>query len=214
VQDQSKACKQKTLSKKSTFIKFKINRLNMSETKIASTKRVQILNRDGNKCLWCGRSVVDGVKLEVDHIISEHFGGSSELDNLGTLCNACNNGKSKDYYGNYLLSTIIQVPNIWNRIKKSSKEDPGISFNYTWILDFYKFEGEGYQKDQLLYRFSNAWELVKFKDKSDNLEIQFSKAEKKALLDFKNLVKDFLFENKGYFELSGDKLVFERVKEK
>mgnify|MGYP001567642793 FL=1 len=186
----------------------------MSKTKISHKKRIQILNRDGNKCLWCGCSGVEGVKLEVDHIIPEHFGGSSDFDNLGTLCNLCNNGKSNEYYGNYLLSTILKVPNIWDRIKKFSKEDPGICFRYTWRLEFYKFDGEGYQEDKILHQFSIDSMLVQSKDKSANMEIQFREAEKKALLDFKNLVKNFLFENKGFFELSGDKLVFKKFKEK
>lgn len=151
---------------------------------------------------------MDGAKLEVDHVISEHFGGSSDFDNLGTLCNLCNSGKSNEYYGNYLLSTILKVPNIWDRIKKFSKEDPGICFRYTWRLEFYKFEGRGYQEDKILHQFPIDSMLVQFKDKSANMEIQFREAEKKALLDFKNLVKNFLFENKGFFELSGDKLVF------
>ncbi|MFH1377094.1 MAG: HNH endonuclease [Candidatus Woesearchaeota archaeon] len=182
----------------------------MSKTKIPNTKRVQILNRDGNKCLWCGSSVVDGVRLEVDHIISEHFGGSSDLDNLGTLCNLCNSGKSSEYYGNYLLSTVLNVQNIWDRIKKFSKEDPGICFNYTWRLDFYKFDGIGFQEDKILHQFSIDSNIAEFKDKSANMEIQFREAVKKASLDFKNLVKNFLFENKGFFELSGEKLVFKK----
>ena len=186
----------------------------MSKTKISSTKRIQILNRDGNKCLWCGRSVVDGVKLEVDHILPEHFGGSSDFDNLGTLCNLCNNGKGGEYYGNYLLSTILKVPSIWDRIKKFSKEDPGICFNHTWRLDFYKFDGVGYQPDKILYQFPIDDVLEKFKDKSANMEIQFREAEKKALLEFKDIAKNFLFENKGFFELSGDKLIFKKFKEK
>jgi len=34
------------------------------------------------------------------------------------------------------------------------------------------------------------------------------------LLEFKNIVKNFLFENKGFFELSGDRLIFKKFKEK
>ena len=40
------------------------------------------------------------------------------------------------------------------------------------------------------------------------------KNRKGALLDFKDIVKDFLFEHKGFFELSGDRLIFKRSKEK
>src|SRR3989344_6118927 len=158
----------------------------MSKTKISNEKRIQIFNRDGNKCLWCGRSVVEGIKLNVDHIVPEHFGGSSDFDNLGTLCNLCNNGKGAEYYGNYLLSTILKVPNIRDRIKKFSNEDPGICFHYMWRLEFYKFDGGGYQEDKILYEFSIDDTIVQFKDKSANLGIQFREKEKIALLDLKN----------------------------
>lgn len=38
--------------------------------------------------------------------------------------------------------------------------------------------------------------------------------QQKALLEFKDIVKNFLFENKGYFELSGNRLLFKKFKEK
>ncbi|MGY4884996.1 MAG: HNH endonuclease [Nanobdellota archaeon] len=186
----------------------------MSKTKIPPRLRTEVLARDGHKCLWCNRGPADGITLHIDHVHPECFGGSTTIDNLGTLCSECNLGKGGEYYGNYLLSTILKVPNIWDRIKKFSKEDPGICFCYTWRLEFYEFEGKGYQENKILHRFSIDSVLVEFKDKSANMEIQFREAEEKALLDFKNLVKDFLFENKGFFELSGDKLVFKKFKEK
>lgn len=187
----------------------------MSKTKIPNTKRIHILNRDGNKCLWCGRSVVDGAKLEVDHIISEHFGGSSDFDNLGTLCNLCNSGKSNEYYGNYLLSTIFKVPNIWDRIVTIPKVDPGIGTWYRVSLSYYKFDGMGWQEDKLGHNYFIDDTLLLFKDKrSPNAEIQIREIEKKAFLEFKDIVKNFLFENKGFFELSGDKLVLKKFKEK
>ena len=186
----------------------------MSKTKIPAKIRADVLARDDYKCLWCNRGRADNIDLHVDHIVPECFGGSTTIDNLGTLCSTCNLGKGGEYYGNYLLSTIFKVPNIWDKIKKFSKEDPGICFRYTWRLDFYKFVGEGYQEDKISHQFSIDNMLVQFKDKSANLEIQLREAEKNALLDFKNLVKNFLFENKGFFELSGDKLVFKKFKEK
>lgn len=61
---------------------------------ITKTIRFQILNRDGNKCVVCGRDTVDEVKLHVDHIHPVAEGGTDNLDNLQTLCNDCNSGKS------------------------------------------------------------------------------------------------------------------------
>lgn len=60
--------------------------------------RYQIMQRDGFKCVLCGRSMADGIKqLEVDHIKPVSKGGLTEPGNLRTLCWDCNQGK-KDRY--------------------------------------------------------------------------------------------------------------------
>lgn len=56
--------------------------------------RFQILQRDGFRCKLCGRSAADGVKLHVDHIIPIAKGGKTVPENLQTLCDKCNWGKS------------------------------------------------------------------------------------------------------------------------
>jgi 5-methylcytosine-specific restriction endonuclease McrA len=56
--------------------------------------RYQVLSRDGGRCVLCGRSQADGVKLHVDHILPRSQGGTATLDNLQTLCAPCNRGKS------------------------------------------------------------------------------------------------------------------------
>lgn len=55
--------------------------------------RWQVMERDGHKCVKCGRSASDGVKLHVDHIYPKSRGGMATLDNGQTLCNECNIGK-------------------------------------------------------------------------------------------------------------------------
>lgn len=59
--------------------------------------RYAILQRDGFRCQICGRSQEDGVKLHVDHIIPVSKGGLTTPDNLRTLCDECNLGKSDSY---------------------------------------------------------------------------------------------------------------------
>ncbi len=56
--------------------------------------RYDVLTRDNYKCVICGRSTSDKVKLHVDHIIPYSLGGETTLDNLQTLCSDCNLGKS------------------------------------------------------------------------------------------------------------------------
>jgi hypothetical protein len=55
--------------------------------------RMQVLQRDGLRCTFCGRSAPE-VKLHVDHIEPVSKGGSNEMDNLQALCEECNLAKS------------------------------------------------------------------------------------------------------------------------
>mgnify|MGYP002566474222 FL=1 len=56
--------------------------------------RYNVLKRDNFTCQKCGATVLDGIKLEVDHIIPVSKGGKTNMSNLQTLCNRCNKGKS------------------------------------------------------------------------------------------------------------------------
>jgi len=49
-----------------------------------------ILERDGYRCVICGKRPEDGVELHVDHIKPRHLGGRSEIENGQTLCSQCN----------------------------------------------------------------------------------------------------------------------------
>lgn len=59
--------------------------------------RYMVLKRDGNRCQICGRTVNDGVKLHIDHIIPVSKGGKTTLSNLRVLCDMCNMGKGDLY---------------------------------------------------------------------------------------------------------------------
>ena len=52
---------------------------------ISKKARAVVLQRDGDKCLLCGARD----DLSVTHIVSVNNGGSSEADNLQTLCASC-----------------------------------------------------------------------------------------------------------------------------
>lgn len=62
--------------------------------KMTPSLRMKILARDNFECKICGRNPRDKVFLHVDHIIPIALGGLSAEDNLQTLCNECNAGKS------------------------------------------------------------------------------------------------------------------------
>jgi len=58
--------------------------------------RLAVLKRDGFRCVLCGRSpaIEQGVVLHLDHVHPFSLGGQSTSDNLRTLCQECNLGKS------------------------------------------------------------------------------------------------------------------------
>ena len=58
--------------------------------------RYKVMKRDNFKCSICGRSpsTTPNLELHVDHIKPYSKGGETILENLQTLCNDCNLGKS------------------------------------------------------------------------------------------------------------------------
>lgn len=57
----------------------------------------KVFKRDAFKCVACGRTANDGIKLHADHKIPFSLGGLTELNNLQTLCNECNISKSNKF---------------------------------------------------------------------------------------------------------------------
>ncbi len=61
----------------------------VSETKtwdFPQKVKEEILERDGYRCVVCGRGVDDGVELVVDHIKPKDKGGTNDIENGQTLC--------------------------------------------------------------------------------------------------------------------------------
>ena len=58
--------------------------------------RFLVMQRDDFKCRICGTSpaLKPGMILEVDHIVPWTVGGETVMENLQTLCEPCNGGKS------------------------------------------------------------------------------------------------------------------------
>lgn len=63
---------------------------------VSLSLRLEVLSRDNFRCVFCGKSPATdiGTKLHIDHIEPFSKGGKSTLENLQTLCEECNLGKS------------------------------------------------------------------------------------------------------------------------
>ena len=58
--------------------------------------RYRVLTRDNYSCKLCGNSPAKdlGIKLHIDHVVPWSKGGETNIENLQTLCDRCNLGKS------------------------------------------------------------------------------------------------------------------------
>jgi hypothetical protein len=66
---------------------------------ISLSLRLKVLSRDKFRCVFCGKSPATdiGTKLHIDHVIPFSKGGKSTIENLQTLCEDCNLGKSNNF---------------------------------------------------------------------------------------------------------------------
>jgi 5-methylcytosine-specific restriction endonuclease McrA len=72
--------------------------------------REYLLEKWGRKCAYCG---VDGVLLEVEHIIPKSRGGSNRVSNLCLACHECNQKKSNltaAEFGHPQVQAVAQKP--------------------------------------------------------------------------------------------------------
>jgi hypothetical protein len=61
--------------------------------------RMTILRRDNFRCQMCGAAASDDTVLHIDHIIPVSRDGRTTPENLQTLCQSCNIGKSNKFIG-------------------------------------------------------------------------------------------------------------------
>ena len=63
---------------------------------IPDSVRQYVYQRDNFQCQSCGKTHLE-TKLNIDHIVPLAKGGSNDMSNLQTLCQACNQRK-KHYF--------------------------------------------------------------------------------------------------------------------
>ena len=91
--------------------------------------KVAVKTRDGWKCVICGKGIVDGVELQVDHIKPRSKGGDGSLDNGQTLCGS-HNYRKKD------LDQISLGADMFKRLKKLSERDQETNPDAAKVADF------------------------------------------------------------------------------
>lgn len=86
------------LVRKLSRIKSLLYSLRISERPAQNISRFSIFKRDNFTCQYCGKTVKDGIKLHVDHMIPLIKGGSNNRTNLITSCQKCNSEKRDKYH--------------------------------------------------------------------------------------------------------------------
>lgn len=79
-----------------------------------------IFERDGYKCVICGRTENEGYELHVDHILPKDKGGTATFENGQTLCSICNFRK-KNY--NQTESGKKMFIRLWETAKKINDKE-------------------------------------------------------------------------------------------
>lgn len=100
---------------------------------VAISKRleVEVFTIKGRYCAMCGRGPVDGIKLQIDHIIPREWGGLTVLDNLEPLCAEHNHGK-KAFFSSFddvgpIIRHAMSGEDPWMRIGELLRRLHGIS---------------------------------------------------------------------------------------
>jgi 5-methylcytosine-specific restriction endonuclease McrA len=86
----------KTIEEEKKRIEFEQQK-KLERSKMTDSLRYDILRRDEYRCCICGVCASEGAKLHVDHIMPIAKGGKTVPDNLQTLCDRCNLGKSDKF---------------------------------------------------------------------------------------------------------------------
>ena len=102
------------------FVKFKKNNRDYKKTqcdiliwkKYKSLVRCFVISRDNYRCHYCGRNGLDGIPLQVDHIVPKARNGGEGIDNLVCSCSFCNYAKqqyTEEEYSQVLLEVVQAV---------------------------------------------------------------------------------------------------------
>ena len=76
---------------------------------IRQEKRLAIYMRDDMSCLYCGRTLEDGVVLTLDHLVPYVMGGDNRATNLVTACRSCNSKRQAMRLNRWIEHLAIEL---------------------------------------------------------------------------------------------------------
>ncbi len=98
-----------------------------------------VFRRDGGRCCCCGETRW----LQIDHIVPAYLGGSSELDQLQTLCRVCNAEKAINELNFRVTRTPLDAPATFVAIAipsgdEAAAAEPWLRFAQRSVNFFYR----------------------------------------------------------------------------
>ena len=105
--------------------------------------RDAVFERDGHKCVLCGRGINEGAVLVVHHLVYRSNGGTDRMKNLITLCTDCHTPANHKPGGLlYGLADKIKVPSFkgatfmtavrWQMLNAIREKYPDLELNVTY----------------------------------------------------------------------------------
>lgn len=99
---------------------------------VEANRRKTVFERDGYKCVYCRRNVVDDATISVkmratvDHLRLKSRGGSDSLENLVTACYKCNHSRAdrnwRDFANTEARNYIERIVLKFNQAKISFED--------------------------------------------------------------------------------------------
>ncbi|WP_308271343.1 HNH endonuclease signature motif containing protein [Kitasatospora sp. SUK 42] len=154
--------------------------------KISARLQAEAFGKKGRFCQMCGRGPQDGIRLQIDHIAPESWGGKTVYSNLEPLCEEHNHGKqaffaSLDAFGP-AIGRALPRPTPWERIGELliSFQEMGKSTPVELIELVAQDTHKGDPKKRLReLRFILGWDIVAHRRKTDGVtEVTYERRRK------------------------------------
>ncbi len=131
------------------------------DSRYISTKlRAEVMLRDNSTCQMCGKSVKDGIRIHIDHIIPHEWGGKTELENLQCLCSDCNEGK-KHWATSEPKELMIEISSATSTTERLKK-----------YFEYYHDQPVEVDKLAVIAKTREWTRQVRYLRQNDNMDIQ------------------------------------------
>lgn len=121
---------------------------------ISKRTRFEVFKRDSFSCQYCGQSAPE-VLLVIDHIIPVSKGGKSDILNLITACQDCNNGKSDK-----LLSDNSEINKKKAQLDLINEKKNQLEMMYEWQSELIDLDAQAVNKVNDIFEQLTGFKIV------------------------------------------------------